>query len=116
MEKQLSLRKNRDFERVYKKSKAFYNRDFTILVRNNGYKNPRFGFSISKKIGKANQRNKLKRRLREIVRLNYSSINNVDIVIIPKKHTVDFTYDHLRSSLEHIFNKAIKQKRIKYVK
>lgn len=116
MEKQISLRKNTDFQRVYKKSKAFYNRDFTILVKNNGLKGPRFGFSISKKVGKANQRNKLKRRLRDIVRNDYSSINNVDIIIIPKRHTVNFTYAQLKSSLNHIFNITIKQKRIRYVK
>ena len=116
MEKKISLRKNLDFQRVYKKSKAFYNSDFTVLVKNNGINNPRFGFSISKKIGKANKRNKLKRRLRNIVRNNYKKINNVDIVIIPKKHTTDFTYKHLDSSLRHVLNKAFKQKRIRYVK
>lgn len=116
MEKQISLRKNTDFDKVYKKSKAFFNRDFTILIRNNECSSPRFGFSISKKVGKANKRNKLKRRLREIVRLNYRNINNVDIVIIPKRHTADFDYDHLKSSLDHIFNIALKKKRIRYVK
>ena len=85
MEKQFSLRKNVDFERVYKKSKHYYNRDFTVFIKNNGINRPRFGFSISKKIGKANQRNKLKRRLRAIVYDNYRNINNVDIIIIPKK-------------------------------
>lgn len=116
MEKQLSLRKNTDFERVYKKSKAFYNRDFTVLIKNNGLDHPRFGFSISKKVGKANQRNKLKRRLREIIRHNYKNINNVDIIIIPKRHTVDFTYGQLESSINHIFGLAKKKKRIIYVK
>ena len=33
MEKRLSLRKDTDFQKVYKKSNAFYNRDFTILVK-----------------------------------------------------------------------------------
>src|SRR5699024_4000022 len=106
MEKQLSLRKNTDFERDYKKSKAFYNRDYTILIKNNGLYHPRFGFSISKKVGKANQRNKLKRRLRDIIRNNYKNINNVDIIIILKKHTVDFTYVKLESSINHIFGIA----------
>ncbi|MDD7305440.1 MAG: ribonuclease P protein component [Peptoniphilaceae bacterium] len=116
MEKQLSLRKNTDFERVYKKSKAFYNRDFTILIKNNGLDHPRFGFSISKKVGKANRRNKLKRRLREIIRHNYNNINNVDIIIIPKRHTVDYTYDQLKSSINHIFGLAKRKKRIRYGK
>lgn len=62
MEKKISLRKDTDFQRVYKKNDAFFNRDFTVLIKNNGLNHPRFGFSIGKKVGKANQRNFLKRR------------------------------------------------------
>lgn len=116
MEKKLSLRKNLDFKRVYKKSKHYYNRDFTVLIKNNGVNHPRFGFSISKKVGKANERNKLKRRLRAIVYNNYKSLNNVDMVIIPKPHTTDFDYKKLKSSLGHVLNKAFKKKTISYVK
>ena len=74
MEKRLSLRKDTDFQRVYRKSDAFYNRDFTILIKKNGLNHPRFGFSISKKIGKANQRNALKRKLRDIVTVSYTHL------------------------------------------
>lgn len=116
MEKQLSLRKNQDFKRVYKKSSAFRNREFTILIKNNGTSKPRFGFSISKKIGKANERNKLKRRLREIVRKKYKNINGVDLVIIPKVSCKDLDYKSLEKSLDHCMNKAFKAKRICYVK
>lgn len=116
MEKRISLRKDLDFQRVYRKNKAFYNRDFTVLIKNNGLDHPRFGITISKKIGKANQRNSLKRKLREILRLNYASINGVDIVIIPKKHTTDFTYDKLKKSLGHVLSKAFKKKIVYYGK
>lgn len=116
MEKRLSLRKNTDFARVYRKNNAFFNRDFTILIKNNGLNHPRFGFSISKKVGKAHERNLLKRRLREIVRLNYKNLNGVDIVIIPKKHITDYDYIRLKKTLGHVFNKAFQKKKIFYVK
>lgn len=116
MEKRISLRKDLDFQRVYKKNNAFYNRDFTVLIKNNGLNNPRFGITVSKKIGKANQRNSLKRKLREILRLNYYSINGVDIIIIPKKHTTDFTYDKLKKSLGHVLSKAFKKNIVYYDK
>ena len=116
MEKRLSLRKDTDFKRVYKKSDAFFNRDFTILIKNNGLDHPRFGFSISKKIGKANQRNLLKRRLRDIVKKNYNNPNGVDIIIIPKKHVTDFDYKSLKKTLGHVLNKAFKKNKIFYVK
>ncbi|WP_297281285.1 ribonuclease P protein component [uncultured Anaerococcus sp.] len=116
MEKRLSLRKDTEFKRVYKKSDAFFNRDFTILIKNNGLGYPRFGFSISKKVGKANERNLLKRRLRDIVRNNYKNLNGVDIVIIPKKHVTDFDYRALKKTLGHVLNKAFKKNKIFYVK
>ena len=116
MEKRLSLRKDTDFTRVYRKNDAFFNRDFTVLIKNNGLNHPRFGFSISKKIGKANERNLLKRRLREICRLNYSKLNGVDIIIIPKKHVTAYDYLKLKKTLGHVLSKAFKKKKIFYVK
>ena len=116
MEKKISLRKDADFARVYKKNNAFFNRDFTVLIKNNGLNHPRFGFSISKKIGKACERNQLKRRLREIVRLNYKNLNGVDIIIIPKKHVTDFDYNRLKKTLGHVLNKAFHKNKIFYVK
>jgi len=116
MEKRLSLRKDTDFARVYKKNEAFFNRDFTVLIKNNGLDHPRFGFSISKKIGKANERNKLKRKLREIVRKNYKNLNGVDIVIIPKKHITTYDYKSLQKTLGHVLSKAFKKNKIFYVK
>lgn len=115
MNKDYRLRNNQDFKAVYKKPFAFYNRDFTILVRNNDKKYPRFGFSISKKVGKAVIRNKLKRRLREIVRLNYTNINCVDVIVIPKNQTKDFTYTKLELSFKDCFKKAFKKKKVYYV-
>lgn len=116
MEKKLSLKKDKDFKKVYKKNFACYNRDFTVLVRENGLDSPRFGFTISKKIGKAHSRNQLKRKLREIVRINYKNLNGVDIVIIPKKHTTEFGYHRLKSSLGHALNQAFRKKKIFYAK
>src|SRR5699024_8247682 len=116
MEKRISLRKDLDFQRVYKKNNAFYNRDFTVLIKNNGLNHPRLGITVSKKIGKANQRNSLKRKLREILRLNYYSINGVDIKIITKKHTTNFTYDKLKKSLGHVLSKAYKKNIVYYDK
>ncbi|MCI5839296.1 MAG: ribonuclease P protein component [Peptoniphilaceae bacterium] len=116
MQKKIRLRDNRDFKSVYKKPFAFYNKDFTILIKKNNKYSPRFGFSISKKVGKAVIRNKLKRRLKEIVRINYSNINNVDVVIIPKNHTKDFDFSKLKRSFDDCFGKAFKKKKVFYVK
>ena len=67
----------------------------------NGY--PRFGFVVTRKFGKANKRNKIRRRIKEIIRLNLEIFeNNTDYVITPKYHTIDLEYKKLEASLKHI--------------
>lgn len=69
--KQTRLTKKRDFERIYRKGKTVKN-DFLILkTAPNNLTINRFAFVVSQKISKkAIVRNKIKRRLRELTRLN----------------------------------------------
>ena len=70
---------------------------------------PRLGLIVSKKVSKkAVERNKLKRRLREIFRLNQNSLDSFDIVIIAKQNAADCTY----TDLEKNFIKALKNAEI----
>lgn len=106
MDKSLSLRSNRDYQRVYKRGRAYYNRNFSLIVyrSNNG---SRIGFSVTKKYGNAVKRNRIKRRLREIVRNNFSKFDKgLDMVIIPKKNTENLNYSQLESSLLHVVRKV----------
>ena len=70
MNKEIRLRKNREFQTVYKRGKNFWNKDFTIFIRPTNRKKVKFGVSVTKKFGKANKRNLIKRRIKEIIRLN----------------------------------------------
>lgn len=100
MERRIRLRKNEDFTRVYRRGIASYTRDFTLIAKRNGSKENRYGFSISKKMGKANKRNLLKRRLREIVRLNEAHFPmGYDFVVIPKEAARELDYCDLTRSL-----------------
>ena len=99
MEKNKRLRSNRDFKKVYKVGKAYYNRNFTIIVKKNKLLGSRVGFSITKKHGNAVKRNKLKRRLKEITRHNIDLINEgYDLIIIPKQNTKNLKYQELEKS------------------
>lgn len=105
MEKDLRLRKNIDFQTVFKKGKNFWNRQFTLIIYKNDLSKSRVGITITKKYGTAVERNKLKRRLREIIRKNkYLLIKGHDMVLIPKASCKDMSYDELESSVKHIFN------------
>lgn len=112
MEKRIRLRKNEDFQRVYKNAVASHNREFTILYRRNEMDRNRYGFSISKKMGKAHVRNLLKRRLREIVRQNLEVFpQGVDVIILPKPVTTSMNYRQLEKSLLHCARKKPGKKR-----
>lgn len=103
MEKKYRLRKNMDFKKVYSSRKNYWNRNLTLYIRKNKLDESRFGVTITKKIGNAVVRNKIKRRIKEIYRLNlYRIKDGYDLVFIPKKNVVDISYIELESALIHI--------------
>lgn len=107
MEKKHRLRKNTEFKRAYVKGKNYWNRNFKLYVKKNDLNYTRFGIVVTKKLGKAVVRNKIKRRIREINKDLLPYINSGhDIVLIPKKNTVDLSYEELKKSVEHIYNLA----------
>jgi ribonuclease P protein component len=68
MERRLRLRDEADFRRVRAGGRAWANRGLTLLVAPNALSHNRYGFVVSKRVGKAVTRNLVKRRLREILR------------------------------------------------
>lgn len=112
MEKNLRLRSNQDFEKVYARGKSYRNRNFILIVRPNTLSRPRVGFSITKKTGNSVTRNRLKRRLREIVRLNRKALKKpLDMIVIPRKNTLDLSYQQLESSLLHVLRLSMQGKK-----
>ena len=110
MKKDNRLRDNRDFKVVYKRGKNYWNRNFNMIVRKNNLLVTRIGFSVTRKYGNAVERNKIKRQLKEIVRINFDKLGQgYDIVIIPKKNTKDMTYQQLENSMRHIIKLAFKR-------
>ncbi|HOA40776.1 MAG: ribonuclease P protein component [Halanaerobiales bacterium] len=108
MDKIQRLRKNLDFRRVYKKGKSLASPNLVLYYypnRDNLAFN-RVGFSISKKIGKAVVRNKLKRRLREIMRVKNDLKTGYDLVIIARKPAVNLEFAELKRDLDKLLLKA----------
>ncbi len=81
------LLRHADFERVYKQGKRHFAAHLTAFYRRREAGDTlRIGFTVSKLLGGAVQRNRMRRRLREAVRLHWPEFQApVDIVINPKK-------------------------------
>lgn len=110
MKKEIRLRKNKEFQFVYRRGKSFWNKDFTIIIRPVNKKSKKFGISMTKKFGKANKRNLIKRRLKEIIRLNINNLRlGYEMVILPKKNTLEISYTELEKSLLKLVNFAFKK-------
>jgi ribonuclease P protein component len=68
MRREYRLRTNADFERLRREGRAQFHPLLVISVLRNDLEHSRFGFVVGRKIGKANKRNRVKRRMREAVR------------------------------------------------
>ena len=107
MDKEYRLRTNEDFIKIYRNGKNYWNRNLILYVKKNGLKHSRIGFSITKKIGNSVVRNRTRRRMKEICRLNFVNIKQeYDIIFIPKKNVVDITYLELENAMLHLLKKG----------
>lgn len=103
MDKIYRLRSNMEFKKVYSGGKNYWNRNLVLYVKKNDIGNTRVGYSITKKIGNAVTRNKIRRRMKEIYRLNFNGVkDNYDLILIPKKNIVDISYKELENAMLHI--------------
>lgn len=113
MNKVMSLRSNLEFKEIYKVGKNFWNRNLILYVRKNNLGYNRVGYSITKKVGNSVVRNKIRRRMKEIYRLNLLELEQgYDLIFIPKKNVVDISYPELESAMVHIV-KISKLKKVK---
>ena len=68
-----SLKKNKDFQEVYKNGKSYANKYLVMYVLYKEETRNRIGISVSKKVGNSVVRHRLKRMIKEIYRLQESS-------------------------------------------
>ena len=101
-----SLKKNWEFQTVYKRGKSFANKHIVMFVQKNSKGINRLGISASKKIGKAVVRNKQRRRLKEAFRaLEQGILYGYDIVILPRIGIKDANFLEVVSGTKHLLRK-----------
>ena len=98
-----SLKKNRDFQTVYKKGKSYANKLLVMYVLKNGTGKNRFGISVSKKVGNSVVRHHITRLLRESYRLQEDMFHSGwDIVVIARAGAKNASYHEIKSALLHL--------------
>ena len=100
-----SLKLNRDFRRVYK-SNSFVGGYVVVYARKNKYSFNRLGLTVSKSLGKAVVRNRLKRLLREGYRLMEDEIKSgYDFIIVARNRAIGKTQVQLQKDMDYALKK-----------
>ena len=106
MQRSESLKKNQDFQKVYRNGTSKGNRYLVMYVLKNQYMKNRLGISVSKKVGNSVVRHRLTRLIRESYRLNEAEFeNSLDIVVVVRPQAKDRTYHEIESALMHLAEK-----------
>ena len=99
------LKKNSGFNYIYKKGERFHTENFSMFVVKSKFDNYKIGFSVNKKLGKANKRNLLKRRMREITRRYIQIPSFYNYVILAKENASSLNFEQIKTEIEKIFSK-----------
>lgn len=104
-----TLKKNYEFKNVLNNGKFYRGKYVTIYINKNKEEKNKIGIAISKKLGKANKRNRLKRLIRESYRLQKNNLKKgYNIIFIWNKHAniLNNTYKDVSEDIIKLFNKA----------
>lgn len=98
-----SLKKNKDFQTVYRQGKSYANKYLVLYIMENQIEKNRIGISVSKKVGNSVVRHHLTRLIRESYRLQEECFQRgYDLVVIARQSAKDVTYKEMESALIHL--------------
>ena len=101
------LKKSWEFQRAYKKGKKYWDAYFVIYIYHTQLKQTRLGITVSKKVGKSVQRNRVKRLIRAAFRvLKFKLLPHYDIVVVGRTAACGLTMPEVRDSLHNLFLRA----------
>lgn len=103
----LRLKKNTEFKKVYKQGRSVANRFAVMYILQNGTPHRKAGFSVSKKVGCAVLRNRIKRLFREVFRLNQGQLlTGINIIFIARQSAKEASFQELVRAFHDLYRKA----------
>lgn len=108
MQKELRLSRREDFGKVYRHGKSSANRQFVLYVlRQPAIERFKLGISVSKKVGKAVERNRIRRLVKEIVRHHADRIaEHHELILIVRRPAAEMDYHQMEKSIIHVMKRA----------
>ena len=98
-----SLKKNSEFQAVYRSGKSYANKYLVMYVLDTDKPGNRIGISASKKFGNSVERHRFARLVRESFRLNEDILeDNKDIVVVARAAAKDKGFDKIESAFLHL--------------
>ena len=106
MKQAVTLKENYEFRRMYRKGASAVSGSMVLYCRKNNRGNNRLGITVSVKLGKAVVRNRAKRRLREVYRLNTPALKQGwDIVLVGRGRAVTAPWKELNATFLRLAKK-----------
>lgn len=108
MKKTYRIKKNAEFQEIFKKGKSVANRQFVVYsFKRVDQENFKFGLSVSKKVGNSVIRNQIKRYLRQtLLELSDQIHKDVEFIIIARKPAATMNFADIKSSMIHVLRLA----------
>jgi ribonuclease P protein component len=108
MNKQHRIKKSEEIKQLVGKRQTVGNSYFVIYYQPRQEDQFRFAVSVNKKWGTAPERNRMKRRMRDIVARHQESFRTIDFLIVAKANCKGIGFEKMKESLAELFHRLVK--------
>lgn len=104
------VRRHPDYQRIYERGCKTHSKLFTLFTLANDRPHSRLGIAATRKLGGAVVRNRAKRLIREVFRLNKITVG-VDVVIVPKREMLDVSLAAIEAEFRSTLERNLRRRR-----
>ena len=107
MKAEITVKENYEFRRIYRKGKSVVSPYMVLYCQKNRQGRTRLGVTVSTKLGKAVVRNRVRRRFRELRRLNKADmLPGWDIILVARVRAIEAPYQKLDKAYRKLLQEA----------